>query len=773
MYNSLVIFINFFMKFFTVFFSFLILLSSFSIHAEKINEIKFNGLNTISRGTVHSYLPLETGDEFNNEVAEKVINALYDTDFFFDISLNFSRNILTLTFVENPTIKYFDFKGYENDKVINDDVVEKIKQNYGLLPGKIYSKKNIEKLVQEIKNLYESNAFYESKFEIKSDLDEKNRVGIELIFTEGERALIGDIQISGNSKFATEELLDLMKIGPPDFFIINYFTEKDKFSRTEFNNSLQVIKSKYLSEGYLDFRYEKANILINEKTNKLDISIELNEGVQYKLSSIEFNGNFLNFSENELRSFFDIDDAEIFKRKTIVMGINNLTNAYKNLGYAFANIESSLVFDKHSSGLKVIVNIAPQAIVYINRIEISGNHTTQDDVIRRQMTINENQTYSSSEISESINKIKRLGYFSDVKYEVKKISSQDDKVNVLINVVETKTGEISIGLSHSNSTGAAINAGISQNNILGTGNTLKANFSNSDAIKETSIYFEDPYFNKENHSISYGFFTKTLDASNIDTSSYIFDESGLSFGYGIPTDESSRLAAEYKLSFLDLTCGSELITYESEQCLSGDDLDSSISLKFVSNTLNDFYFPSKGSKTTLSYNLGLPFADFQYHKIDTSYKKYAPILGDKTFKFASQFNLITSYASDKVPFFKRYFGGGSSSVRGFDFNSLGTKYLNGKPKGGEFSMLTTIALGSNVDIIGIDNKNMRISGFLDAGTVSEKFEDFKVKDIRSSVGAQFTWLTPIGPIGFNFAQPILKNADDATETFSFELGTSF
>jgi len=773
MYNLLAILIIVFMKFFTGFFSLLILLSSFLAHAEKVNEIIFNGLNTISRGTVLNYLPIETGDEFDKDIAQKILSELYSTDFFFDIGLNFSKNVLTLTFVENPTIKYFDFKGYENDKVINEDIVDKIKKNYSMLPGKIYSQETVEKLLLEIKNLYELNAFYNSRFEVKSELDDKNRIGIEIIFDEGDRALIGSVEISGNSKFETDELLNILDMGPADFFIINYFTEKDNFSRNEFNNALEKIKSKYLAEGYLDFKFDKAKVSLDDKTNKLAISIDLNEGTQYKLSSIEFNGNFLNFTEKKLRSLFDIQDGDFFKRKKITNGINNITEKFKELGYAFAKVDSTLIYDKDSSGLRLIVNIAPEKRVYINRIEISGNHTTQDDVIRREMVINENQIFSSDHISESIKKIRRLGYFSNVKYEVKKLSSSDDKVDVLIEVVETKTGEISIGLSHSNSTGAAINAGISQSNILGTGNILRANFSNSDAIKETSIYFEDPYFNKENHSISYGFFNKTLDASNIDTSSYIFDESGLSFGYGVPTSDASRISGEYKLSFLDLTCGSELKTYESEQCSSSDDLDSTISLKFVSNTLNDFYFPSNGSKTELRYELGVPFSDFQYQKIDTSHKVYSPILSNKVFKFSTKANLISPYASDKVPFFKRYFGGGASSVRGFDFNSLGTKYQNGKPKGGEFSLLSSIALGSNVDIIGIDNKNMRISGFIDAGTVSEKFEDFDINDVRSSVGIQFTWLTPIGPIGFNLAQPIIKKSGDATETFSFELGTSF
>lgn len=762
------------MKLFLNFLSILILSSAFSANAAKVDEIKFSGLESISRGTALNYLPLEVGDEFDQDIAQKVIDELNKTDFFFDVQLNFKNGVLSIKFIENPVIKFIDFKGYENDMVINDEIIEKIKLNYSLMPGKIFSNVRFKKVLSELQQLYSSNAFFDAKFNVKSDLDSQNRVGIEIIFSEGERKLIGNLTISGNQKFDTDTLLDILDMGPPDFFLINYFSEKDHFTRSEFDAALEKIKSKYFSEGYLDFKFEKANVNLNTSTDRLDIEIELSEGALYSLNSIIFKGDLLGFSEDKLRSFFTLKDNDVFKRDLVEQGIRSLTAKINDLGFAFAKVDSTLTFDEKNNALDLLINIDPADKVYLNRIVITGNHKTQDDVIRRKITLNEGQIYSKEDIRNSIGNIRRLGYFSDVNYEIKKLISENDKVDLLIDVVETKTGEISIGLSHSNSTGAAINAGISQQNILGTGNTLKAAFSNSDAIEEISVFFEDPYFNNLGHSISYGFFNKTLDAANLDASSYFFDESGVSFGYGIPLSESSKISGEYKFSSLDLTCGTELKnSYETKQCLSGDDLDSSISMKYIKNTLNDFYFPTNGSRSEIVSTLGLPIADFQYFQIDSSFKSYSPILNNKVFKFSSKLNSISSYGNDEVPFFKRYFGGGASSVRGFDFNSLGAKYANGKPKGGELSFVSSIALGSNVDIIGIDNKNMRISGFLDAGAISEKIKDFSISDIRSSIGAQFTWLTPIGPIGFNIAQPLLKKNDDSTEVFSFELGATF
>jgi len=175
----------------------------------------------------------------------------------------------------------------------------------------------------------------------------------------------------------------------------------------------------------------------------------------------------------------------------------------------------------------------------------------------------------------------------------------------------------------------------------------------------------------------------------------------------------------------------------------------------------------------LSSSISLPFSDNKYFQIESIFKKYSPILTEKTFKFSTRLKFASGYGNDNLPFYKRYYEGGSSSVRGFDFNSLGAKYSDGKPKGGEVSLVSSIGVASNLDFIGIDNPNMRGILFTDAGTVSEKISDFSISDIRSSVGVQFSWLTPIGPLGFNFATPIIKKSNDSTRTFSFELGSKF
>jgi len=744
--------------------------------SETVDKIQINGLSNITRGTVLSYLPIEIGDPIPSELTQKkLISSIKDTNFFDKVELSISGNQINITVSENPIIKYFEFKNYKEDEVLNEKIISDIIKNFNLSKGKIFNQNNLNDLIVQLKKIYSDNAYYLTTIEINFDRDSQNRIGIELVFNEGDQALIGSFKLVNNKVFSQEKLLDLFSIGEADFFILNYFTERDHFSKQEYEAGIEKIKNLYLSSGYLDIAITDQKILFNKEKNLLDISISISEGSIYKLGKITFTGNLLDKSPEKLRANFPLNEGDTFFRDKIVSGVKKITRLYQNDGYAYTktSMEAGFISDKNS--VDVEININPDDRIYISRIVISGNNRTQDDVIRRKLKILEGQVYSREYIDDSISGIKRLGYFSDVSYEFKRHQKNNDKADILIKVTETKTGEISLGLSHSNSTGASITAGISQNNILGTGNTLNAKFSNSEAVEVISVYFKNPYFNDKGHSISYGFTDKTVNASDLDTSSYVMNVLGYSFGYGIPISESSDIFSEFSVNNIDLTCGDDLKNVdEVEQCASNDDFDLNFSLSYSYNDLNDFYFPTKGSRSQIISTIGLPISDLKYYTVESSHREYHEVFNDKTFKFSTRLNFGSGYGGDELPFYKRFFEGGSSSVRGFDFNSLGAKYASsGKPKGGEISLISSIGIASSLKFFGIDNENMRGSIFLDGGMISEKISNLELNELRSSTGLAVSWLTPVGPIGIHYAIPIIKKSGDSTSSLSFALGTSF
>jgi len=641
-----------------------------------------------------------------------------------------------------------------------------------LSQGKIFNKRQLDKAIDQIEATYLSKGYYGIKITKKIETDAQNRVGIELDINEGDVAKINSMKISGGSIHDEDDLLDLFEIGEPDFFIMNYFTEKDHYSKVALDAGIEAMKSLYVNSGYLDFKVIKITTELSTSKQNIDIVIQISEGAEYKVGAISFKGDLLNQSVKELKELLTINTNDVFERKKVIESIQAITDVFADQGYAFAKIDPITTENSKTHTIDLNIDIALNRKVYINRIIITGNTRTQDEVIRREIDINEGGLYSNTELDESIKNIKRLGYFSDVKMDVSKLKGFEDKINLHFSVEETKTGTFSIGLSHSNSSGASFNLGVKENNFLGTGNILNAALANSDAVKEMSFYFSDPYFTEDGQSISYGVFSKDVDGTELDVSSYKTNEVGFSLGYGIPLTKETRVGADLRVSTREITCSATFKAQEVAQCTNGDKTEVKTNLNWSNNTLDNFNYPTEGSKNNLSFDLALPIADFQYYKLDASHKSYYPLGNDITWKVNGSLGLAQGYGDKELPFFKRYYGGGSSSVRGFDFNSLGKTYADGEVKGGELSMLAGTSVISPMTFIG-DSKNMRMSAFIDAGLVEEKASNFSFDELRMSTGVAFSWLTPVGPLGIYAATPLIKKSTDKTKSVEFTLGSSF
>ncbi|SMN00782.1 Outer membrane protein assembly factor YaeT precursor [uncultured Candidatus Thioglobus sp.] len=825
------------------------LLSASFAFAAPIKNIEILGLNAISRGTVLSYLPVEVGDDYNDSTSAQIIRALYKTQFFKDIEVTQTDQILKIQITENPHIKYIELLN-RSDKVIDEDALNQALASMNLVQGKIFNERELDELIKQLKGSYIAKGYYGIKITKKVEVDKQNRVGIELDLSEGDVARIKSMKITGNKAEKASDLLDLFTIGEPDFFIVNYFTERDYYSKVAFDAGIEALKSHYINLGYLDFKVLETQVDLSEDKKSINVTVQIVEGDRYKIGKITFIGNTLNHSKEALSKLLTFKSGDLFERKKIIESINKITRVYTNAGHAFTEVDASTFKEEkqHIIGLKF--KIVPGQKTYVNRITITGNTRTQDEVVRREISLFEGGLYSDEELEESINKIKRLGFFSDVKMNISKIKGFEDKININFSVTETKTGTFSIGLSHSNSAGASFNVGIEERNFLGTGNTLNALVSSSKAVQEVNVYFLDPYFTQDGHSISYGVFSKQTDGEELSQSSYNIDEQGVKIGYGVPITKDTRLNINLSASIKDLECGSEYaggnqlatvadiqanwtkgttnspidleddditeatmtdrdawiektntnpdfivtdegvettnrvkvynvdvreitVGYETAQCASGDKNEVKLSVGWSNNTLDDFNFPTEGAANSLKLEVALPIGDFKYYKLNASHKSYHKLGQHATWKTSASMGLGQGYGDKELPFFERYYGGGSSSVRGFDFNSLGAKYSGSdKVTGGELSILTGASIVSPLTFIK-DSSNMRMSAFVDAGGISRKPEDFEGDDLRASAGVAFSWLTPVGPLGFYAATPLIKKAGDKIKTFEFTLGTTF
>ena len=757
---------------------------TFQSFAETINKIEFSGLNLSPKSTVMSKLPVKIGDEYNSTTSNKIISSLFDTGYFSDIQVELNNDILLITLIENPHIKLINIKAdykkswsnwLENSNqtlAFDKDNFDELIRNYELSAGNIYTKKKLYNLVSEIRNQYLAIGYLNIEIAENLEIDSQNRINIELIISQGKEARIGSMSILGNKVFEDKELLDLFSIGMKTNSFINYFTNKDRYSELAFDEGLQSISNHYMNSGYLDFNFTSVSKALSEDKEYINIEIELEEGIQYKLGAVSFKGELGNQKTDELMQLISIQEGEIFNWGAIVNDVQKITDVFVDQGYAFANINPTT--EDVLDSVNIYFNISLNKKVYVNRIVISGNTRTQDEVIRREISLSEGSLFSRSELNKSLIKLRRLGYFSDVQMEASKVEGMPDKIDLNFAVKETKTGTISFSVSHSNNYGIALGAGIQEKNIFGSGNTFNANVKISESYNKLSVYYEDPYFNNDNHSISYGAFYSKQSDDDVMSDSYTVNSKGLNLGYGVPLTENTRLNAKLEYTNNDLVCSSGFAAsgYEPTQCASNSNDEVVFGLSWNESTLNHYMYPTDGKSNALSFDVALPLSDYRYFKASANHASYQPLSDNLTLKLTGNLGLISGYSGKEAPFFKRYFGGGSGSVRGFGNRSLGPTYPNSATKGGELSVLGSVNIISPASFM-TNNENMRVSAFVDVGNIFEKSSNMKLGDLRMSAGIAFAYLSPIGAIGAYWSTPILKKAGDDIENFSFSLGTGF
>jgi len=656
--------------------------------------------------------------------------------------------------------------------LITSENLNKLQADNQLSIGNIYTKRKLNDFVSLLESKYSDSGFYNIQISQNVLIDDQNRAGIELDITQGERAKIDSFTITGSNKFTEKDLLKLFEIGEADIALLNYFTNKDDFTESGLERGIDVMTNTYFNAGYLDFKILNIDSSLDDIKEKLSISIQISEGIQYKLGKISFNGELGNINLTDLNSAISLNEGDIFNRNSVIQNIQTLTDLYADQGYAFVEINPITSEFLDSVNINFVLSLNKKA--YINRITISGNTRTQDEVIRREIGISEGGLYSRSLLRKSLLKLRRLGYFSDVQISTSNVEDIPDKIDINFTVEETQTGSVSFSMSHSNNYGISFGAGISEKNIFGSGNTLNADLKISESFNKISFYFMNPNFNDESHSISLGAFKSEINDDDVAKNSYEIDSTGFSFGYGIPLNDDTRINTSVEYSKNDIKC-SALFSgsgYESSQCATKSNDEFKANVNWSQNTLNNFLYPTEGVNNSLNAGVSLPLGDYRYFNISADHTSYTPINNTTTLKLIGNLNLSKGYSGKELPFFKRHFGGGSGSVRGFGNKSLGPLYPNGRAKGGELSILGSANLITPAFFFD-DNEKMRMSAFVDAGNIYEKSSNFKPGDIRMSTGFAFAYLSPIGAIGAYISTPIIKKSGDSIESFGFSLGSGF
>ncbi len=749
-----------------------------------VEDIRVEGLQRITSGTVFNYLPVKVGQTMDEAGSEAAIKAVFKTGFFNDVYLEQEGNILVVYVTERAAISSIEIQG--NQELDSEALLDGLEQ-IGLAEGRVFDRSLLEKVEQELRRQYFSSGKYSVKITTTVTPLERNRVGILIDISEGRAARIKQINIIGNDVFSDKELLDQFSLTTPTFF--SRFTKSDQYSKQTLSADLEILRTYYLDRGYLKFQISSTQVSITPDKKDIYITINIVEDEQYKIKVVTLSGDLVVPAE-EIFPLININPGDVFSRKRVTGAVDKVSSLLGNQGYAFANVNTVPELDDENHEVALGFFVDPGHRVYVRRINIAGNTNTRDEVLRRELRQMEGGWFSAEKVDRSRARISRLGYFEDVNVETQAVPGTTDQLDVSYSVKETSSGSVTAGLGFSQSSGLLFNASVSQNNFLGSGKRVSFSFNNSEFSSIYSFAYTNPYWTVDGVSRGFGAFFRETDASEINLADYSTDTRGADVNFGIPINETDRF--RFSLGYQGLDLESNIPNDEIAACLAGnnivpctevaffigkhgDSFDSAVlTASWSHDSRNSALFADTGAKQSLSLEITAPGSGLEYYKINYNQQRFVPLTRELTLALNARLGYGDGFGDfDELPFFENFFAGGIRSVRGFRDNTLGPRTrVNNDPLGGSF--LTTFSAEVFFPIPFLDDSSgMRLGAFFDIGNVFTDFNAFDAGDLRYSVGLSGLWVSPLGPLSVSVALPLNDEDNDDVQNFQFSVGSFF
>jgi outer membrane protein insertion porin family len=776
----------------------LILLCSTAAHANPftISDIRLQGLQRVSAGTVFNLLPVNVGDSIDELAARQLIRTLFQSGYFNDIRIARDDDVLVITFAERPAIDSIEIKG---NKAIKTEALLSGLGQQGLQEGEIFRQATLERVGIELERQYVSQGRYGASLTTTVEDLPRNRVAIKIDIVEGKNSGIRHINVVGSEVFSNEELLDQMELKHPSLF--SFYRNDDKYSREKLAGDLERLESYYKNRGYVAFDIESTQVSITPDRRQVYITINVDEGDKYTVRDVNLIGDLSDIRPEDLRRLFVVQPGEVFSQARVTATEGRLTQALGNSGYTFASASGiPKINDDGTVNIEFFVDAGKRA--YVRRVTFSGNSVTRDEVLRREMRQMEGGWASTAQIDLSKLRLERLGYFRTVNVETREVPVTDDQVDVHFTVEEQPSGSISATLGYSQGFGLILGANYQENNVLGTGNSLGVGLSYSDFQRSASLNYFNPYYTMDGISRGYNVFFRESNFQRANIARFTTNAYGAGLNFGFPIGETQRINFGGSVEYTDITEGAfpaqEISEYLEKN--GNDSLNYKLSLSWSSSTLNRGLFPTRGASQSLGAEIAVPGSDLQFYKLQYNGQRYFPLGERWTTRVRTRVGFGDGYGgTNGLPFYEHFFAGGFGSVRGFETNTLGPRStdpivdIDGDgvpdqvfsrrdppPFGGNLLVEASAELIFPLPFMD-DTSQFRPVLFLDAGNVfntncpevSAVCSDFDAGDLRYSVGVAVTWLTGLGPMTFGISKPFNEGPFDKSESFQFELGRTF
>lgn len=723
-----------------------------------IDEVLVYGNRRVDSEAILKKVASKAGEPFSPDDVKDDLRAVYGTGFFDDVSAvltdTASGKLLIFSVREMPFIRKVEFNG--NSEIKDERIREAITIKENTVLDRVILNENAEK----IKALYSEEGYYLAKVDPKVETEgESARVVFKI--EEGPAVKVKRIAIIGNKFFTDKQIKGFMTTSEKGVFSV--ISGSGKFNEFVFQNDLAIIMSQYFDKGFIQADILDQRVLLSEDKKWFYITIAVSEGEQYNIGNVDVRGELLK-SREELIEKLKLKPGEIFSRSKLSKGIETLVDLYGDEGYAYADIKPVTKVDNEKKTVDITIDLKKNELVYIERIDISGNTRTRDKVIRREVELGEGDLFSSTELKKSRNNLKRLGYFEDVRIGQGQ-GSASDKMKLDLEVKERPTGSISLGFGYSSVDKLIGTASISQSNFMGSGLKLDVSGTVSGSSSKFIIGFTEPWlFDKP---ISAGFDIYNTDKQYPDFS---LEKKGFDIRFGFPiTKRYSKGYVTYKLEDVTISeVDDEASTYIKEQ--EGESTESSVKFSFRRDDRDDAFFPTEGSVISLSTEFaGGPLGGTSYFvKYEGEAVKYFSLPWDTTFSVHGSLGYVHSYDGREVPIYEKYFLGGINSIRGFETRSVGPKDATTEDVIGGSTMMV-----ANFEYLFplFSQQSLRGLVFFDAGNAYDQGIDFG--DIRTGAGVGVRWYSPLGPLRLELGFNLDPREGESASQWDFAIGTVF
>jgi outer membrane protein insertion porin family len=775
----------------------------------QVADIRVEGLERVSEGTVFNYLPITPGDDLNPRRLREALRALYETGFFRNVELRRDGNVLVVDVRERPSIDSFEIQG---NKDIKTEELTKSLRGVGLAAGKTFDRSVLEEVKAYLTDQYFSRGKYGVQIETTIDELPGNRVNLLIDIKEGERARIRQISVVGNTKYKEKDILETFELKTPRWN--SWYKQNDRYAREAMQGDLEKLTTYYQDRGYANFAIESVQVTISPEKDDMFVTISIKEGEVYKISNAKIAGNTI-VPLRELQALVQVQKGQIYSQQRIANTQKLIETRLGLEGYAFAKVDPITQTDDDNKEAEVTFLVDPGNRVYVRHINFLGVTRTNDVVLRREMRQLEGAWVSNFNLERSKLKIQQLPYIEKVDYEKKKVDGSEDLVDVEVTVKEGPSAQLSGGLGYSESSAFILQGSYADSNFMGTGKRVSFDVNTSKYQRSLFFSHTNPFIGINNisrsFSVRYSDVSQFVSASS-DFSSKNFSAS-LEFGYPITDFQGLRFGTTVTRSELLTTSNSSAQQAQNWVKRNGrpyshsavdifGDIEEFFGSRFTAvelsaswylQDLNRGLFPDRGQKQVFSISSSIPGTDVEYWVLDYEFIQYVPLWR----RFTGLVNLRASYGGSfggttGLPPYRLFFGGGPDTVRGYRESRMGPKDDYGNPYGGNL-----LVVGRTEVIIPMPQKfqsSARVSLFHDIGNVFSVNDDteffgrdgltpvtykFKFANLRRSAGVSVEWLAPLGLFRFSYAKPLNASKGsnvlykDEKEGFQFSIGQAF